>query len=344
MYLFISYDLPGLGGAATNIYEIFNYWKDKYPCCVLFISESTMFNNNNNDNIFVTNKKHLDENVTKILNILNNYENVTIIFKIYSVFNNIVNKFFMQSNIKKKIYLCSGLKTINSLVRDNVNIYKNANSIEIENQDLIPINETDITVINSNLTYSFLNNIHNSDKLKIINTSIIFKHVSLNTDFKYDIIFSSSSYKRKVKNPDLAISVFSDSRLRDLKKIIVGSNFPDYIKKIPNLIYIDKNIENNEFIQLLRNTRILFLPSFYDSMPNILYEAICNGVTPIISNKIECTLLPDRFFFNIKSKKKLISNLITDTLSNPLIINKSELLNYKNEELLKLENVIKYDS
>jgi hypothetical protein len=343
MYLFISYDIPGLGGAATNIYEIFNYWKDKYPCCVLFISESTMFNSNNNK-IFVTNQENLHENITKILKILNNYENVTIIFKIYSVFNSVITKYFTQSNIKKKIYLCSGLKTINKLVQNNVNIYKKTDSIKIEEKDFIPINETDVTVVNSNLTYKFLKNMHHNNKIKIINTSIIFKNINLNTEFKYDIIFSSSSYRRIVKNPDLAIRLFSYSRMHHLKKVIIGSNFPNYIKNIPNMIYIDKNIDNNAFIQLLRNTKILFLPSFYDSMPNILYEAICNGVTPVISNKVECTILPNRLFFDINSKLQIIANLISDALLNPLVINERELLDYKNKELLKLENVIKHCS
>ena len=180
---------------------------------------------------------------------------------------------------------------------------------------------------------SLLNNID------IINTSIIFKNIKQSIK-EYDIIFSSSSYDRCIKNSILACKIFSDKRLLQYNKIIIGENFPDTIKLIPNLIYINKNIKHSNFQELLCKTKILFLPSFYDSMPNILYEALSYNVKPLVSNRIECELLDSDNIFNLLDNNDIIINKIELLLNKHSSINIDKFDSIKQSELLKFNKLL----
>tara|TARA_B110000971_G_C20038478_1_gene515971 strand:+ start:619 stop:3873 length:3255 start_codon:yes stop_codon:yes gene_type:complete len=343
-YLFISGDIPGYGGAATNIYEIFKYYKQKYACCSLFISNFINKNKFENEEIdlFITNTYNIYSTVSKILKIIEPYNNVIIIYKIHNTITTIIEPYFKQKNIKKIIYLCSGLSSLSTHYKKYLCVNNN-HPVKIIESDLIPIEKSDITIVNSNITHKFLKKYTKKD-IKIVNTSIIFKNINVNNKFKNDIIFSSSSYKRIIKNSKLAVKVFSHPSLINLKKIIIGSDFPNDIHNIKNLIYINKNIDHPDFLELLKNTKIVFIPSYYDSSPNILYEAICNSVIPLVSNNIECKLLKPCNFFDINVDIDYIVNLILNTNINKIEeykIEEYKIEEYKIEELLKLETILR---
>ena len=216
---------------------------------------------------------------------------INIIYKIYSTFN-IIQPYINNLNLNKIIYFCSGLKSLQTPTK-----------IYLET-DIEPFKTSDIRVVNSNITYNYIKK-YFTDEINIINTSIIFKEIAIKNLNEFDIIFTTSSYKRITKNASLALQILSHPNLKKYKKIIIGNDFPNSIHNIENLFH--KNIvSNKEFISILKKTRILLIPSNYDSMPNVLYEAIVNGVIPYISKTIECNLIPENCFFDIESDIDII--------------------------------------
>jgi glycosyltransferase involved in cell wall biosynthesis len=365
-YLFICADYPGYGGAATNIYEIFNEYKKHFSCCILFVTECNFEYTLNNIGIdtFVTNDDNLKNTVANILKIIYHFSRVNIVYKIHSILPNVIRPHFNVSNISKIIYLCSGIKTINKeickLVWDSIistkmldgkpntlsiDIHKFINNdIILDETDMNCINTADIVVVNSNITYNYIkHNIPSTDNFHKINTSIMLKNINININHekKFDIIFTCSSYLRFIKNPQLAVEIFSDGRLENFNKLIIGSGFPsEKLDQIKNLTYIDKLLSNSEFIEVLSSSKTIFIPSFYDSMPNVLYEAICNGVTPIVSNIIECELLNSSNYIDIYKDQSDIIDTIINCINTNMYISFDKIETHKESELLKFKYII----
>jgi glycosyltransferase involved in cell wall biosynthesis len=206
------------------------------------------------------------------------------------------------------------------------------------------INTADIVVVNSNITYNYIkHNIPSTDNFHKINTSIMLKNINININHekKFDIIFTCSSYLRFIKNPQLAVEIFSDGRLENFNKLIIGSGFPsEKLDQIKNLTYIDKLLSNSEFIEVLSSSKTIFIPSFYDSMPNVLYEAICNGVTPIVSNIIECELLNSSNYIDIYKDQSDIIDTIINCINTNMYISFDKIETHKESELLKFKYII----
>jgi glycosyltransferase involved in cell wall biosynthesis len=283
---------------------------------------------------------------------LKQFEKVNILFKI-SKTSQIIEKYFIPYiNINRIIYFCSGLSFINKYVEDildkngsefiinDVDIHKYSKYIL---SDLKPIAISNIYIFNSNNTYNILKDAlcklkHDFEiKQNIINTSIIFKNIDLNSKKKYDLLFSSSSYNRWVKNSVLACEIFSHKRLINYNKIIIGKDFPPALKTIKNLTLIEVNIPHPEFIKMLKQTSVLFLPSYYDSMPNVLYEAIYNNVQPIVSDTIECSLLDQSHIFKLTDNNESIIDKIQDLINNnkPIYTDKCKLIQQTELEKFK---------
>lgn len=358
--LFISYNIPGYGGASTNIYEMYQYIKNiGISTYVIFIEKNydeLKVNKEDLDkdpNVFIVKKYDKQTEYSNIISVLSKFKDVCVIFKISKTINLIQNYLIPYINISYIVYLCSGLASVNSYINNNFNnqytkpfkVDKFIDDISQQslysnyiNNDLIPINASNITIFNSNHTYNIIkklcekNNFQIESNCKVINTSIAFKKKQNNNNNNklFDLIFSSSSYTRHTKNSVLACKLFSHSRLIPYKKLIIGKDFPDYIKKIPNLTYIDENISHKDFIKFLNESKILFLPSFYDSMPNILYESICSHCIPFVSDTIECNLLFEHNFFSLYMTNDEILDKIYNLLNEP--INQNNTQNFIDEQ------------
>lgn len=335
--LFMSLDYPGFGGAATNMFEIYNYYKSKYNLLslLLFITDEKdgLKYNDPDNNIFVTCKKNIEITMklinTKInTNMGTKYFKINIIYKIYSTIQ-IVRPYINDYNINKVIYFCSGLKSLQ-------NITKTHHECDIE-----PFKTSDICVVNSNVTYNYVKKYYN-EQINIVNTSIIFKEIHLKQNNKFDFIFSASSYKRIAKNSKLALQIFRHPKMKKFKKIIIGNDFPSSdINNIDNLTYI-KLMSNDEFISILQQTKMCIIPSIYDSMPNALYDAICNGVIPYISKSIECDIITEKYFFDIESDIEHIVNNLIDIYNSDMHIDRDIIEQNKGLELDKLNHIFNY--
>jgi len=335
--LFMSLDYPGFGGAASNMLEIYNYYISKYNLLslLLFITDKNdgLKYNDPDNNIFVTNIKNIETTMklinTKInTNLGTKHFIINIIYKIYSTIKT-VRPYINDYNINKVIYFCSGLKSLQNQTNKH------------EECDIEPFKTSDICVVNSNVTYNYVKKYYNK-QINIVNTSIIFKEVSLKQNNKFDFIFTTSSYKRIAKNAKLALEIFSHPKMKKFKKIIIGNDFPiSKINNIDNLTYM-KLTSNNEFISILQQTKMFIIPSIYDSMPNALYEAICNGVIPYISKSIECDIIPEKYFFDIELDIEHIVNNIIDIYNTDMHIDKDVIEQNKGLELDKLNNIFNH--
>ena len=331
--LIVSADLPFIGGCGTNSYYLINKLSTikRYNVIGLFITniEGNLNPLNYTNKIYKVdiNNKIID-NIQSIKKEINNEigEIDAIIIKNYKSFV-FINKVFKN---EKKIFISSGLRyftyevelknktssqlisekynsleyTFDSTILDNNdnfydNVIKNDLFLEkyvYENSDKILSNSELTTII---LKYSNIQNI------TTINTSYInyfFRQDTVNfNDRKYDFIFIAYNLSRKLKNYELIYNIFSKDIFDNKKIIIIGID--DQIKKInkENIIY-KGYLNNNDIIEILKNTKTLICPSYYDSNPNIISEGIscgCNIITSYNvgnSHIIDDELIVKKFF------------------------------------------------
>ena len=152
-------------------------------------------------------------------------------------------------------------------------------------QEIQTLKMVDRVIYNSPLTRD-LSKLYFGDLIKnemIINTSLLKPIDSTCDDFNsrfYDIIFVSSSFKRKIKNPPFVNKLFLDKRLTQYKKIVIGDN-NIFDPLIENITILNQQL-NSKVLEYMRNSKVLILPSLFDSSPNTIYEALecrCNIVT-----------------------------------------------------------------
>ena len=152
-------------------------------------------------------------------------------------------------------------------------------------QEIQTLKMVDRVIYNSQLTCN-LSKLYFGDLIKnetIINTSLL-KHIDNTCDNfntrPYDIIFVSSSFKRKIKNPPFVNKLFLDKRLSLYKKIVIGDN-NIFDPQIENITILNQQL-NSKVLEYMKNSKLLILPSLFDSSPNTIYEALeagCNIVT-----------------------------------------------------------------
>ena len=213
----------------------------------------------------------------------------------------------MNNNIKY-----TNTQSIINFIRENDNIL-----------DFLAFNYSDIIIPNSQLTYNIINKIYSNEKKinnPIYTTNINYKN---NTYFKsfenreYDIMFCCYSWSRLCKNFDLVKKLLK--KITQLKIILIGKNVVyDEIKQ-PNLFYID-NVPNEKMGDYFEKTKVLVIPSYFDSNPNVLIEAINAG----------CNIVTSK---NVGNNEHLNSNLV---INNP---------NDIDEWMEKINNsiLVKYD-
>lgn len=354
LILFICQNVPGYGGASTNVYEMYIFMKTQFQCKALFIENNEQIKNsyiksmgNKDDNVYVYNSKELQQNSCLLNESLQKYNSIYICYKISKI-HKVIDRYFKNLPIQKIIYFCSGLNVINSNLINkfienkiqfsskNIQQHLDKNMLEL---DLKPIINSDITIFNSYKTYNIIKNHVNT--FNIIDTSIILKKKlkTIQTK-KYDILFSSSMFKRTTKNGSIVIELFKNKRLKCYNKIIIGKDFPIYDNDIENLTYINSNIQYKDFLKIVCQTKLIFIPSFYDSMPNLLYEAIINNCQVLISDTIDNNIVENTDKFSLT----LSNNDIIDLIINKINDNKKynqKILNYQQQEKDKFLNLFK---
>ena len=312
--VFITCDIPNIGGAATNTYNMIKTFKGtNIKCHGIFISNIEGEKDPDNvGNIHILKvDDDMDSNFTKIFNQIDKKNNIDLVFyKNYKVFvytNHLIkNKFkiFSPSGLRyltnqiskqKKWFKNYNLKKINLIpelteIPDISDIKKFIRKYDSYLEDYV-FKECDLIVPNSFLTHSIIKstkrfNYKLNDAIHLTNINFEMKKKLLNfKKRKYDYVFIAHNWKRQCKNYDLVKKLCKRDELKDFKKVIIGHNQSEIFNN-------DKNIITHEFLgkeelyNLLSETRNIIIPSFYDSNPNLLIEAASYGCNIICSYNI----------------------------------------------------------
>ena len=190
----------------------------------------------------------------------------------------------------------------NDELKDLLYLFKDSKN---DNTNIYPIIKKNILLslgfkINSNNRFEnykdWFNNLNQQIKSRLLNDNDQF----LNFDFiqklvtsynnylddfvnrEYDLVFVAYNLARKLKNYNLLLELIKSKKLDHLKILIIGIN--DGVEKVnkTNVTYLGY-IENDKLILLIKKCKTLFCPSYYDSNPNVVCEAIMNDCNVIIS-------------------------------------------------------------
>lgn len=309
--LFVTVDTPGIGGAATNTYNLISNLHDDFNVYSIFVTDDDIDKIENLENYFIL------KNNTNLIELLNNiYEyfltsNIeihTIFCKNYKVLINIKNV-FKNINI---IFSPSGLRHITNLAQDNyVNylevktfsnaIYNNTYSVQkffTMNDiylDYLAMLYSDVIIPNSVLTFNLINKIYpktvfNNLFIPVYTTNInLLKYENNPTknwsDREYDILFCAFSWSRQCKNVEIIYKIINNTK--DKKIMVIGKNFDlEAVYNKSNTIKYVANLTNSQIQKIYTKCKILVIPSFYDSNPNVLIEAVSNGCGIITTNNV----------------------------------------------------------
>jgi hypothetical protein len=311
-YLFISYNLPGSGGASTNLYKIYEEFQKIYPCYILFIKSKNEKNDiifeskvKNSENIYIIKEKD-EKNNKNIINELKDKigkTNIKIFFKIFKTYSNVIEKYFNDIKNSELIYLVSGSYIINKYldkyVSNNIDFMiddsKNVLSKKQIDDELNTLKKIDKIIYNSELTQKIFKKKINYFKVDntiediLSNTSLISVNKITECVPKFeerenDVLYVTTTFTRTVKNPNFALDLFNSDKLLDFKKIIIGKKFEYLERELPPNT---KHIEwISDIYSILKNTKLIIIPSIYDSSPNIFYEAIMCGCNVLVSKNV----------------------------------------------------------
>ena len=352
--LFVSCDIPNIGGAATNTYNMIYILKDYFNCYGLFISNLENKIKYEDNISFMKIDENIKENFMKIIK----NKNIDIIFiKNYKIYcylykyipSNII-KLFSPSGLRKVTNYISKTKKFYNEINNNkfynkIELKENENILEFikendKNLENLVFDDSDYILPNSQITYNIIKKNIDINNNKLLNpiylTNIYLKKENNLPDFnkrKYDIGFIAYNWDRVCKNYELVKKIIKHPKLDNLSFVIIGLN--QYSYQSNNIDSFD-NLNKKDLINIYKNTKSIIIPSFYDSNPNVLIEAVrygCNIVTsPNVGNYsfINMSLLVQKYnmfdeWIN-KIKKSLIRKLDFIGYDSELIINQLMIL------------------
>ena len=351
-----STQYPGFGGAATNAYNLIKYFRDKkYRVAGLF------FNNDLNVNydpekiggIFLYDYNYLN-NRNKIkydlIRYLKKYPTICLA-------KNYVAPYICKQLLNIKIiYLVSGIRyflydssiSANTLLKDNFkinNLYYNDPSTK---KEILSIVSSDMIIVNSLLTLNIFKKIYPNYSNKIYKNYIDTSNMVLNksdinnndnnVNKDYDILICCSKMDRKQKNISLINTILNDNQCKKYKKIIIGKNSKKYCSNLTNTDYFDL-IEQKKCIEYMKRSKIILIPSLFDSNPNTSKEAIMSNCIPIITKNIGCyEKYPEDLICKNFDKKEWVDKIIflLDNYKKYINITKKIIFNDENKYITNI--------
>ena len=309
--LVASTQYPSYGGAATNAYNIIRYlqsknYKDKniFGIFINDIIDNNIINPDNLENISgITYKNANDNNIY--------YE----FYKKYGISPDIAFcKNCMAPKIIKKIFpnsviifLVSGIMGF-SEIECGANEIVNYSSIQ-KSQEKNAILLSEIVLCNSQLTLDYYQKIYKNifEKKKNLATkpfdttkynTIHFINNNKNKK-EIDIIIVASNVNRKVKNIGFIQELLNFSnKLRDYKIVIIGNNSEKMFSEFKNIKILPLQ-KQEEVDNYLAKSKVILIPSLFDSNSNTFREAIMLNVIPVISiNVAHPSSYPEYFIVN----------------------------------------------
>ena len=323
--LVTSVDTPYIGGSGTNSYRIIKYLRiaSNYNVLGMYIDSSE--NNTDPDNIGMIYKfnpkqenltdeyikqfsKHIlqESNIDKIdIVFAKNYKSVIITKKMFPhakiIFSPSGSRFYTlycSDNCKYIDY-----NTMYNNIENNVEYTYNNNLLlhDYLKQDrvveVIANDIADIIVTNSLITYKLFKKLYSKYKHKLYPPISLSNICDNNTPCKvkkYDIIFMSYNWKRKVKNIDLLMDIINNKRLDTKRILIIGILNDKYTKKCSKNVSCIGLCNQKQVRLYLRQSNVIVMPSYYDSNPNSIVEAIRSGCKAVLSTNIgQYNYIPD---------------------------------------------------
>jgi hypothetical protein len=295
--LVASTQYTSYGGAATNAYNIIKYLqtkKENYFTSGLFINDvisKDVINPNNLDNICgISYSNYNDKNIYYYL--YKQYKSSPdIAFCKNCMAPKIIKKIFPNTAI---IFLVSGIMGF-SEIDCGANEIKDYSLMQ-KRQEKDSILISNIIVCNSQLTLDYYRKIYkdtiekknnlalqpfDSTKYNTIHFSNEYKNKTTNKNI--DIIVVASNVNRTVKNIGFIQKLLASStKLRNYKIMIIGNNTNTMFANIPNIEILPLQ-KQEEVDAYLGKSKVIIIPSLFDSNSNTFREAIMLNVIPIIS-------------------------------------------------------------
>ncbi len=316
--LICSIDTPHIGGAATNAYNLMREMKEYYNITGLFISSK--YNTIDPENLgninFLEMNQNIEDTANELINRIINERKIDCIFvknyKCYCIIyrtllklgydipiifspsgsrfmnleknnnmNNMEDIYDEESLLDSNIYNIELIRTM-----DTKNLYELIT--EYDNQlEYYVINKAKYILPNSNITFNLLNQVYNN--LNTIHfpiniTYIDYEKIVINKNKReYDYGFVCYSWKRKIKGLDITKKIIE--RLTKLNKKILIVGYNSGYKNGNNITSIN-NLQHDELIKYLQNTKTVIFTSYYDSSPNVLKEALSCDCNVVLSTNI----------------------------------------------------------
>lgn len=305
--LIISFGYPFYGGESTTAYNLHLFLSSKnMDSKLLMLNDYYGFrdiSHQKNGECIKSINQHKKSPFIKMLLFIKDYDCFRIAFMIFYVAK-IIRRLLFILNIKK--YL-NKIKFSPDLVICNTNllfedIHKSFNksilivgtnltlNTELANRSLAKslirnLNKSSV-IFNSELTRS----IYQSAGVSKTNTSVYYVNFAPFVDRcenefetrEYDIAFIASNFTRKIKNAKLSYALFND--FSDANKIAMGIG-SDSFRDLENT-KIKSLISQKEVAEVLSETKLLIITSYFDSSPGILAEAVMNGCNVLVSKNV----------------------------------------------------------
>jgi hypothetical protein len=361
----VSIDTPYIGGSSTNAYRLIKQLRKKgYYVFGLFIDkdETHITDPDEIGDIFRI-FEYDDANVKLIRDTINNYiQDIDVMYVKNYITYYIVRSIFPEIKI---IFSPSGSRAYSSYCGNNKFITYTEfmeNDVKLKNDvnkycyptscgnkcncELLTVNDCDLIVPNSKLTYDLYKKIYSKHANKIYFpiylSSIIDEKIydDMRIDFNnrgIDVICIVYNWNRKVKNKELFKKIIDCDMFKSFKIVIIGYKFG--IKFSNKNIDIIDHLENKDIMRYLGNSKVCVLTSYYDSNPNILNEADYMGCNIITTENTgigkflndECLV---KNYHDVKEWRTKINNSTKQKYDNNLPTIQ--------EELNKFDHMIKY--
>jgi hypothetical protein len=293
-----STQYPSYGGAATNAYNIIRYLQSKnkdsedIKISGIFINdvvENSVINPDNLNNIYgISYSICNDKNIYYYL--YKKYGGAPdIAFCKNCMAPKIIKKIFPNAAI---IFLVSGIMGFSEIDCGANEIVDYSLIQKKQEKDAILVSE--IVLCNSQLTLDYYRKIYkdviskkNNLAMEPFDTTkyntIHFNNVEPTAIKTIDIIIVASNVNRKVKNIGFAMKLLASSKkLRSYKIMVIGNNSENMFSEISDIQILPLQ-KQEEVDAYLAKSKIILIPSLFDSNSNTFREAVMLNVIPIIS-------------------------------------------------------------
>jgi len=333
------------GGAATCAYELHKYFiKNNINSISIFFDNSILgdekkYNHDKLPNVFACKllNDYLKQDINlkiydEIKKIVIEKTNGNFIMLGFNYLAPLIGKLLFPNNLM--YYMITGTCYINNLnITNGTDLIVNKFSQEFNLIEKKTIEVSDYIIPNSNIMKNLITNIYgiipdeiydlheiyeDNDQVYFNNKNdignfLINSNSLLQYDYikKYDIIFISSNFDRKVKNIDLVKQIYMSEKMENLNKIVIGKNSSNYFNtnEIKNLTVYDF-MNQEEIIYLIRKSKIILIPSFIESYSITCIEATNNLCIPLLSPNVGCNNFINQYYIvNDYSVEKWIEKI-----------------------------------